>query len=87
MFFNSNQGRDKKDMLMRELNNLQEAMSENIEKVLQNEEKVELVVKKTSKVVSIADDIKNSVDYYLHRPAKWKRKPSGNAISACLSSC
>lgn len=37
MFFNSNQGQDKKDVLMRELNNLQEVMSENIEKVFQNE--------------------------------------------------
>ena len=55
MFFNSNQGQDKKDMLMRELNNLQEVMSENIEKVLQNEEKVELIVKKTAKLDSIAD--------------------------------
>ena len=55
MFFNSNQGQDKKDMLIRELNMIQEGMLENIEKVLQNEEKVELIVKKTAKLDSIAD--------------------------------
>lgn len=36
-------------------------MSENIEKVLQNEEKVEVIVKKTIKYDSIADGIKNDV--------------------------
>jgi uncharacterized protein Yka (UPF0111/DUF47 family) len=36
-------------------------MSENIEKVLKNEEKVELIVKKTAKLHSIADDIKKDV--------------------------
>ena len=39
-------------------------MSENIEKVLQNEEKVEIVVKKTVKLNSIADEIKRSVSVH-----------------------
>jgi hypothetical protein len=36
-------------------------MSENIEKVLQNEEKIELIVKKTSKLQSITDEIRMNV--------------------------
>lgn len=47
---------------MKELNSLQEKMTENIEKVLQSEEKVELIVKKTAKLDSIADEIKKNVD-------------------------
>ena len=43
---------------MKELNSLQEVMSENIDKVLQNEERIELIVKKSSKLKSIADEIK-----------------------------
>lgn len=48
-------------MLMKELSHLQEKMTENIEKVLQREEKVELIVKKTAKLDSIADEIKKNV--------------------------
>ena len=55
---------------MRELNSLQEVMSENIEKVLQNEEKVELIVKKTAKLHSIADEIKKNVIISIFRPAR-----------------
>lgn len=46
---------------MKELSHLQEKMTENIEKVLQREEKVELIVKKTAKLDSIADEIKKNV--------------------------
>jgi uncharacterized protein Yka (UPF0111/DUF47 family) len=46
---------------MKELSTLKEVMEVNIEKVLQNEEKVELIVKKTEKLHSIADEIKKSV--------------------------
>lgn len=45
-------------------------MSENIEKVLQNEEKVELIVKKTAKLHSIADEIKKNVALPLFRPTR-----------------
>lgn len=54
-FYNNAQQTDSKDLLMKELNTLLPVMSENIEKVLQNEEKVSLIVKKTEKVHSIAD--------------------------------
>jgi hypothetical protein len=40
---------------MKQLSSLQEIMSENIDKVLQREEKVEILVKKTAKLDSIAD--------------------------------
>jgi uncharacterized protein Yka (UPF0111/DUF47 family) len=55
---------------MRELNSIQEIMSENIEKVLQNEEKVELIVKKTAKLHSIADEIKKNVMVPIYRLAR-----------------
>lgn len=40
---------------MKELSTLIPIMSENIDKVLQNEEKVSLIVKKTEKMHNIAD--------------------------------
>jgi hypothetical protein len=46
---------------MKELSTLKEVMEVNIEKVLQNEEKVELIVKKTEKLHTIADEIKIGV--------------------------
>ncbi len=36
-FFNSNKDQDKKEILMKHLENLQEMMNDNIEKVLQRE--------------------------------------------------
>lgn len=47
---------------MNELAQIRKGMDENIEKVLQNEEKVELIVKKTVKFDSIADQIKKNVE-------------------------
>jgi hypothetical protein len=41
-------------------------MSENIDKVLQREEKVEILVKKTAKLDSIADEIKKSVIKFIN---------------------
>jgi hypothetical protein len=41
--------------LIRQLDNLQGMMNENIEKVLQREEKVEMLVKKTQKLDTIAE--------------------------------
>jgi hypothetical protein len=48
-------------------------MSENIEKVLKNEEKVELIVKKTAKLHSIADEIKKDVHCCLLKATKMKK--------------
>ena len=41
--------------MIRQLDNLQGMMNENIEKVLQREEKVEMLVKKTQKLDTIAE--------------------------------
>jgi hypothetical protein len=60
-YYNSSRDQDKKEVLMKQLSSLQEIMSENIDKVLQREEKVEILVKKTAKLDSIADEIKKSV--------------------------
>jgi hypothetical protein len=40
---------------MKELSSLQEIMSENIDKVLQNEERVQMIVKKAAKTHTIAE--------------------------------
>ena len=56
-------------------------MSENIEKVLQREEKVELLVKKTAKMNSIADEIRTNVLLMLVRPEKSRNKLSGQSTS------
>ena len=53
-FFNSTQEEDKKQALVRQLESLQGQMSENIEKVLEREAKVEMMVKKTQKLDTIA---------------------------------
>lgn len=45
-------------------------MNENIEKVLQREEKVEMLVKKTQKLDTIAEEIKKNVSSLLFRPVK-----------------
>lgn len=69
-------------MLMKELSHLQEKMTENIEKVLQREEKVELIVKKTAKLDSIADEIKKNVSISFNlRRVKWKNRLSGKNIN------
>jgi hypothetical protein len=47
---------------MKHLENLQGMMSDNIEKVLQREEKVELLVKKTAKLDTIAEEIRKNVN-------------------------
>jgi hypothetical protein len=39
-YYNSSRDQDKKEVLMKQLSSLQEIMSENIDKVLQREEKV-----------------------------------------------
>lgn len=61
-------------------------MSENIDKVLQREEKVEILVKKTAKLDSIADEIKKSVTSIINsRLARLRNSPSGQSISSKCS--
>lgn len=47
---------------MKQLSHMQAVMGENIEKVLQREEKVEIVVKKTKNIDYIADEIKKNTN-------------------------
>jgi len=54
----NNREPDKKESLNKELERLQLQMNENIEKVLQREEKVEMTVKKATKLESISQQIK-----------------------------
>lgn len=70
MLFNNAQGQDNKDLLIRELNTLTEGMLENVEKIVNVEEKMELIVKKTAKLDSIADEIKKNVENRLFRRAR-----------------
>ena len=60
-FFNNNKDIDKKDELVRKLQNLQEAVSDNILKVMQREQKVQMLVKKAEKNDTIAMDLKKQV--------------------------
>lgn len=54
---------------MKEMSQLQDVMTENIEKVLEIEGKVELIVNRSIKYDSIADEIKKSVIDSLCRQA------------------
>lgn len=47
-------------MLNKKLTDLSDVMKENIEKILQREEKVELFVKRTQKTDKYAQEIKNN---------------------------
>lgn len=85
-FFNSNKDQDKKDELIKQLENLQGMMNENIEKVLQREEKVEMLVKKTQKLDTIADEIRKKVTHYPLRLPSSRSRPSGPSTSANYSS-
>ena len=60
-FFNNNKDIDKKDELVRKLQNLQEAVSDNVLKVMQREQKVQMLVKKAEKNDTIAMDLKKQV--------------------------
>ena len=60
-FFNNNKDIDKKDELVRKLQNLQQAVNDNILKVMQREQKVEMLVKKAERNDTIAMDLKKQV--------------------------
>lgn len=49
-------------------------MTENIEKILQREEKVELFVKRANKTDKFAQDIKNNVSVYSTQASKIKQQ-------------
>jgi hypothetical protein len=57
-FYNSYKDPDKRENINRELEKLQLEMNQNIERVLQREEQVEMTVKKAAKLETIAQHVK-----------------------------
>jgi hypothetical protein len=65
-------------------------MSDNIEKVLQNEEKVDLIVKKAERLHNMTDEIKKNVPCFstqaskMKKQAFWRRNKCRLAIGAII---
>ena len=61
LFFNSNKDQDTNAVLNKHLEKVQAGMKENIQKMMEREAKVEMLVKKTQKTYTISEEIQSKV--------------------------